>query len=118
MAKLKSYVHILKFLAISLYSDEDVEDSEAIEVVALVLDSNCLKKGATHSMDFTREFIEKHSLWPGSVIKLILYGPENAVSEDEDSVEIMATGHRIEKLVKGQWNRLSESMGENSTDKG
>lgn len=118
MAKLKSYSHILKLLAVSVYNDEDTDNSDAIEVVALVLDSNCLKKGAVHSMDFTRDFIQKNNLWPGSVIKLILYGPENAVQEDEDSVEILATGHRIERLVNGQWNRLSESMGENSTDSG
>lgn len=111
MGKLKAYSHILRILAISLVDEDDGDQSEALEVVATIIDSKVLEKGAIHSIDFKRSFVEKHELWPGCTIKMILYGDEDAITENDGNIEISAKGQRIEKLVGETWFCLSENMG-------
>jgi hypothetical protein len=111
MGKLKAYAHIMKVLAVSLLDEKDADDSDALELVTTIIDSTTFKKDAVHSIDFHREFVEKHNLWPGTVIKMILYGDEDAVTETDEDIEIKAKGQRIEKLVGQTWFRLSEDIG-------
>jgi hypothetical protein len=91
---------------------DDGHDCEDIKLYGLVQQSNFLEPDYIYSLTVKRQFFEEHGVGLSDFVKVILWGPSDAIeqSDDDKNIVVNCDCQRIEALNREtqQWIILYE----------